>query len=234
MAQFDKFAETYDEGLKEILGVFGKKHEQFAIYKVELLSHLLKNNKIKTILDFGCGTGRSIVYLHEYFPEAEIYGCDVSEDSLKIAKETFSAGHFFVNSQPESLFKLKGKFDLIFVACVFHHISPEERRKWIEAICVALREGGHVAIFEHNTLNPKTRSIILDHRNFVDDINWMLSRKNLFELFEGIDNTTIKLWRSGYTLFFPLRARWITKFEWLLKWCPLGAQHVLIMEKIKK
>ncbi len=229
MAEFDRIAGTYDNELKTVLGFFGKNNEKFAIYKVNLLSHLLKKTKIKKILDFGCGIGRSIKYLHKFFPDAQVYGCDLSEAELNIAKRAFPEDYFFVNEKIESI-RNYGKFDLIFVACVFHHIPPSERNKWSQAILQALNKGGYVAIFEHNIKNPKTKSIILDPRNTVDNIKWMLTKKDLKQLFTSPELNILTKWQ-GYTLFSPIRPRWITNLERVLYWLPLGAQHALILKK---
>ena len=53
--------------------------------KVIKAVNFFKKEKVKRILDFGCGTGRHTTYLlKEGF---EVYGCDTSDRALEIIKE---------------------------------------------------------------------------------------------------------------------------------------------------
>lgn len=227
--QFDEYANTYDDGLKELLGTLGGNTEKFAIYKIDLCSHLLETEGIRNILDFGCGTGRSISYIQKYFANTQIYGCDVSDESLKVAQLKNPDCIFFQNTSVEKMKAQQMYFDLTICACVFHHINPLERKEWFKSIVDCTNNGGYIAIFEHNILNPKTKSIILDPSNKVDDINWMLSRKDIIDLSSGLNNC--KVFWEGYTLFSPFRPTWITNFERILKWLPLGAQQCVVFKK---
>lgn len=223
-AQFDGVAEIYEENLEELLGKYGKDTERFAEYKIAHVEKVMRNAP-RIILDFGCGTGRSLEYIQKYFPEAEVYGCDVSEESLKIAANIIPEERLFVNDSAESLQKRGVKFDLVILACVFHHINPREREYWVEGIKSVLNPGGCIAVYEHNVINPMTKKIVLDSNNKVDDIDWMLSHKELLKLMGG------KIVWHGYTLFFPIRFKGVLWIEGLLKWLPLGAQHCVIIER---
>lgn len=197
--------------------------EKFAEYKIALIDKLLVP-KPKRILDFGCGVGRSIEYIKKYFPGAQIYGCDISEESLKLAERYVPKEYLFQNDTVESVCE-KGPFDLIILSCVLHHIDPKERKYWIDGLKKALAQGGHIVVFEHNVRNPATKSIVLDPNNRVDNINWMLSHQQLEELLGAR-----RFW-SGYTLFSPVRFPGVLHIERLLKWLPLGAQHCVMVEK---
>ena len=178
----------------------------------------------KKILDFGCGVGRGIGYIKKYFPNAQVYGCDVSEESLSLAEAYAPKDHLFVNDSIGAVTD-KGNFDLIVISCVLHHIEPAERQYWIDGLKTVLNPGGHIAVFEHNVKNPATKSIVLSPINLVDKLDWMLGHKELEELMGEK-----KFW-SGYTLFSPVRFPGILGIERFLKWLPLGAQHCVIVEK---
>ena len=47
-------------------------------------------------------------------------------------------------------------FDVVFSACVFHHIPHGEHLNWLQELHRITRPGGLIAIFEHNPLNPLT------------------------------------------------------------------------------
>lgn len=228
--QFDAYAEKYDEELKELLGFWGGKDlDKFAEYKVQLVKDILPND-INNLLEFGCGTGRNFYFLKKYFGETvNYYGCDVSDESLKIAKRLFPFANFFNNQSLDSIKRYGLKYDLVLITCVLHHIDPKDRQKWIDEIMNNLKVGGYIAIFEHNIKNPKTRSIVKDPRNPVDDINWMLSMRDILSLFDNVKNKEV-VWK-GYTLFSPVRFGGILAVEKLLKWLPLGAQQCVVIRK---
>lgn len=237
--QFDDLAEDYDEDLQRLLSPYmvGTDTEKFAEYKAELVYNLLHTRPIQRILDFGCGTGRSIQYLRKCFGEnLRYYGCDVSYESIQKAQEINQSVQYFQNDNTEKFIDYwkssAGGYDLAFIACVFHHIPPDERINWVRTILECLNSKGCVAVFEHNLKNPLTKKIVTSLDNPVDDVYWMLTPGELERLFQGSGIKNKRVWK-GYTLFSPLRQTWVTKAEMVLKWCPLGAQHCLIVEKLE-
>ena len=182
ITDFNEVADNYDKDLDNLLGKYmigGT--DKYTEYKVQLVHILLKKKVIKTILDFGCGVGRSLKYLTAYFPMADIFGCDVAEDELQIAKKHYPHVLFFNNAKIEEFSNIKEKYDLIFTSCVMHHIDPKERSIWINTVLDKLALEGYWVIFEHNLINPYTKRIVTDVDNKVDDINWMYTRKKLFK-----------------------------------------------------
>lgn len=229
---FDELAETYDESLKEILGggkLVGDTNK-FAEYKVQLLKCLCHPKRDDKILDFGCGTGRSLFYLNKYFGDkgVKLFGCDVSRESLKTAKKIVPSATLFPNEPIEELENYGAVFDIVMCACVFHHIAPEDRHRWINAIKNKLNTGGKIIIFEHNVINPFTRRIVNKPEN-PDDITWMLNRSKIIDLL--LRDSSMRLVWQGYTLFSPWRPSWATQMERCLKWLPLGAQQCVVAEK---
>ncbi len=223
MSQFDDIVGEYEDSLKDLLG--GGDIEKYAEYKIQLVRLITKKQKGK-FLDFGCGTGRSFTYINHYFPQFDIYGCDVSEESLKCAERYLPANKLFVNTDTKAL-GCKGSMDVVMAACVFHHIPPQERKSWIASVVENLTDDGLFFIFEHNTKNPMTKKIILDPNNPVDDIKWMLSHRDLLGIVKEIPKAEI-IW-DGYTLFSPWRPNFMTSLERGLKWLPIGAQHCVVV-----
>ena len=242
ITDFNEVAEIYDDNLNELLGKYIKgSTEKYAEYKIQLVHSIIKKINPKSILDFGCGTGRSLEYIEKYFPSSELFGCDVSEDELTIARRNFPKAEYFNNSDVNTFSSDSKKFDLIITACVMHHIEPNDREKWVNAVFSRLTNDGYWAVFEHNLINPYTKRIVMDVDNKVDNIEWMYTRKKILNLVKNIKNVNIA-WQ-GYTLFSPFRfthdkldkqnkiSYFITCFEKSLKWCPLGAQQCVIFKK---
>ena len=226
---YDEYAQTYDEGLKELLG--GGDIEKFAKYKIQLIKYLCSVPCNGSILDFGCGTGRSLKYFREFFLEKEVsvFGCDISKESLKVAKKTVPDAKLFLNTTVEEFNSFEATYDVVMIACVLHHIDPNERQQWIKAIVKKLKPKGKIAVFEHNLLNPATKRIVKKPENRADDVNWMLRMPEIENLLLCEDSMNL-VWK-GYTLFSPLRPPFITYLERSLKWLPIGAQQCVIVEK---
>ncbi|MGC1914934.1 MAG: class I SAM-dependent methyltransferase [Pseudolabrys sp.] len=111
---------------------------------------------VGSVLDFGCGIGRSMPYLREVFPKAEIVGCDPSAESLAIARRDNPTCRFMSMDELGS----EAKFDLVIASCVFHHIPPQDRQMAIRYCYSRLKQGGHFIIFEHNPIIPVTRHLV--------------------------------------------------------------------------
>ncbi|MBC7473520.1 MAG: methyltransferase domain-containing protein [Candidatus Sericytochromatia bacterium] len=97
-----------------------------------LCTGVYKSAKNIKILDAGCGTGYSTLKLAQQNPEAQIFAFDLSENSLKMAKERLEKAevlsdqiHFF-EADLMNLPDLKQTFDYIVCTGVLHHTSSPE------------------------------------------------------------------------------------------------------------
>lgn len=214
---FDKYAEDYDEILGDQLNFFNRDNEYFARYKVECIKEHVKGTP-RTILEYGCGTGRNLGFLKGAFREARIYGCDISPKSLAIAREQNKDIHLFLPDQqpPESA------FDIIFVAGVFHHVAPEERAGVMKNIAGLLKKGGELFIFEHNPWNPVTRRLV---RDCPFDEDAVLIKPS--ELSCLLMDTGLIVEKKRYALFFPEALKYFRKYEKWLGLIPLGGQYFI-------
>jgi len=152
---FDYYAEGYDKILKDLVSFFDGDIDHFAAYKVDQVRNAIKTDHLK-ILEYGCGTGRNLKYLQKRFPIAKIYGCDISEKSLIIAAKESPHAVIFSTAGNRSI----GKFDLILISCVFHHIPSIQQLPVLQEIYNLLNENGNIFIFEHNPYNPVTVHIV--------------------------------------------------------------------------
>lgn len=222
--EFDAFAKDYRNILKEnikSLSEFGS--EYFAEYKVQKVNEDL-NYTPKRILDFGCGDGISCEYFRKYFKDSDVVGIDVSSESIKVAKDKNIPNASFFVLEKEHLPFEDESFDLIFVACVFHHIEKDKHIQILKEFKRVLKNGAKAFIFEHNPLNPLTRKLVKDCI-FDKDANLIYanSMKKIFPE-AGFKNAKI-----NYTLFFPRYNLFKKCFrlEKHFKKCPLGAQYYI-------
>lgn len=220
--EFDQYAKQYDRVLAETIPEGLNEDGYFAEYKIALMAQLLGDKKPARILDFGCGAGRSLPYLNRFFPDAELWGYDVSPASLDIAKERVPRANLFSDwsKAPEA------GFDAIIAANVFHHIPLYQRQLALTQCRHALAEGGQMFLFEHNPYNPATRWIF--ERCPFDVDAEMLSLKTALSL---CGEAGFSSEQHGYTLFFPRPLAFFRPIEPWLKRLPLGAQYYVQMTK---
>ena len=215
--EFDKFAKSYDHVLRESMPDGMAEDGYFARYKVDLMAKRMRGRVVDTVLDFGCGIGRSLGFIREAFPAARITGFDESPQSIEVAKQASDArltsDWKAVSGEP---------FDCIFAANVFHHIAPGERAVWLERCGRALSARGRLFWFEHNPLNPVTRRVF--ERCPFDNGASMIARGDALDLMK---DAGLHASRTGYTLFFPRPLALLRPLEPMLRHIPLGAQYYI-------
>jgi SAM-dependent methyltransferase len=79
----------------------------------------------KRVLDFGCGAGRTLRHFTSEAAEAEIWGCDIDEESIGwMQAHMCPPFHAFVNGSDPPLEQPDASFDLIWAISVFTHLAP--------------------------------------------------------------------------------------------------------------
>jgi ubiquinone/menaquinone biosynthesis C-methylase UbiE len=221
-AEFDKFAEEYQEIHKANIRISGESPEFFCEYKIKDVCELLadKVGRSYRILDFGAGVGGSIPCFRKYFPHASLTCLDVSEKSQAVARARFPESLDYQLFDGSHLPFSEAKFDLVFAACVFHHIPEATHGVLLKEWLRVLKPGGVAVIFEHNPLNPLTLRAV---NTCPFDVNAKLISAGLMQktmLESGFCQARLR-----YRLFVPGIIRALRPIERWLYWCPLGAQY---------
>ena len=223
-AEFDLIADEYYSQLSKSVQITGESPEYFSEYKIRDLHNFIDINGEKSnyIFDFGCGIGNSIPYMRKYFKESHLICGDVSERSIEIAKQRFPGNETY-NLIDEKIHLSNQSQDIVFTACVFHHIDENDHVFWLNELRRITKNGGIITIFEHNPYNPLTLKVVKD---CPFDVNAkLISSKNLIEKVEKAGWTFIKL---DYKLFFPAFLKYFRRYESKLANIPIGGQYMLI------
>ena len=225
-AEFDKFAEEYLAAHTDNLRISGEAPDYFARYKLDEL-HRLWSAKgwaaPRAVLDFGCGIGASLPHLKATFADAALTALDVSRKSLDIAAARFPGAAQMLHYDGRTAPLPDASQDLIFSACVFHHIDASEHVRLMRDLHRLLRPGGRLVIFEHNPINPVTRYIVATcpfDENAVLISAGELARRQKAAGFARIE--------TRYTGFFPGPLRALRFVEPLLSPLPIGAQYYTV------
>ena len=96
----------------------------------------------KTVLDFGCGAGRT---LRHFLPEArtaQFWGCDIDAESIEWLESNLSPPlRVFQNGPEPPLSAADDTFDLIWAVSVFTHLA-ETWSSWLLELRRVLKPGG--------------------------------------------------------------------------------------------
>lgn len=233
MTVFDQYAENYDEGHTKAVAMSGFTPDYFHEYKLkEMVEYLKKeglaDKKLK-LLDFGCGIGRSVKYIKKYLPNVSIYGIDVSEGEIKVAKRiNKNVKNVKFSAFDGEHIPFDEKFDIIFIANVFHHIRRDKHDRVIKNIYKKLAKDGYLFIFELNPINPLTMLVAIknDYR-FDKDANLLnpYYAKKMLQKAGFIKNNV------RFTIFIPRFISFLLPVEKYLYKVPVGAHYYYIAKK---
>lgn len=225
--EFNAYADSYRDLHSKNMKIFGGEIDYFSEYKInEVAKFIEKEGKYpREILDFGCGIGNSIPFWRKYFRESSLTGGDVSDYSITVAQERFQGAEKYLTIS-DSIPSPDHSYDLVFSACVFHHIDEELHEKWLRELFRVTKKNGLLFIFEHNPLNPLTVHAV---NTCEFDVNAKLIYPRVMA-----DKGSLAGWSSPiiqYKLFFPEIFKKLRPLEKHLNWCFLGGQWCLIMRK---
>jgi SAM-dependent methyltransferase len=113
-------------------------------------------------LDFGCGVGRLSAALCTYF--GEVYGVDISQEMVRLAKEFTPSCSLFVNQADNLKLFQNDFFDFIYSNIVLQHQSTREIAKsYIREFVRVIKPGGLI-VFQmpykrtvRHALRPRSR-----------------------------------------------------------------------------
>ena len=226
-AEFDLLADEYHMLHKANVAITGESLEYFAEYKIADLSEMLNRLRLPTskILDFGSSIGNSLPYFRKYFSSSEVSCADVSARSIEIAQSRFPGQENYVLIDKNIPLPTASQ-DVIFSACVFHHIPHDEHLYWLAELRRITKPGGVLVIFEHNPLNPLTMHFV---NTCPLDVNARLILGRTMRqraLDSGWENAKV-----DYKLFFPAFLAALRPMERHLEWFGLGAQYRMVARR---
>jgi len=224
-AEFDRFADNYDERLNDALVASGETKEFFAQARVQWLAKSLKaiGHSSITALDYGCGTGDTTLLLREILGSGSVVGLDVSTLSLNRARARHG-GHAqfftFAEHAPD------GSFDVVYCNGVFHHIPVAERADAVRYICRCLRPGGIFGLWENNPWNPGTQYVM-----YKCEFDRAAVKISPHEAARLLRKGGFEILRTDFRFFFPRALSVLRPIETLLTKIPLGGQYQVLARK---
>jgi SAM-dependent methyltransferase len=225
VTEFDAYAQNYDDALAMGLSFTGESKDYYASKRVAWLAKRLAARKhvVRTVMDFGCGTGSGVPYLFDGLGAKLVHGVDVSASSLEVARATHTReGATFAMIEG----RVAPTFDLAFCNGVFHHIPIAERREAAAYVHDALVPGGMFALWENNPWNLGTRYIMSRVPFDRDAVTLTPPQTRRLLRDAGFD-----IVRTYYLFVFPHALRALRPLEPLLAFLPLGGQYLVLARK---
>jgi ubiquinone/menaquinone biosynthesis C-methylase UbiE len=138
---------------------------------MKLVSSHVDGQRIKTILDLGCGTGRFSEALALRF-DAEVIGVDPSAKMLEQARsKQHDARIRYESGHGESIPLPANSVDLIFMSMVFHHfenpkLAASECRRVLRTEGTVFLRGGvrdHIALYPYVDFFPESVRLLEEY-----------------------------------------------------------------------
>ena len=224
-AEFDKFADEYRLLHATNIAISGETPDYFADYKIkdladEYLRNSAKVSDVPAVLDFGAGIGTSVPFVPKYLPGARLTCLDVSTKSIEVGQCRFHGEAQFVPFDGTKIPFPDASFDIVFAACVFHHIDHGKHVPLLVELRRALSLGGMLFVFEHNPYNPLTVRTV---NNCSFDENARLIPAP--DMCRRISSAGLSRTQTRYRIFILRALRVLHLLEKKMIWPPLGAQY---------
>lgn len=199
---YERFAERYDL-------FFGSFDDHDPVI-VEFFRALFERNKVRSVLDCACGTGRELHLFHSL--GFEVYGSDISEAMLAQAERNLASRGENVPLARVDFRELRRHYDRDFDAVVclsssFFEVPDEtELLKAFSSMHGVLREGGILVLTSgtsDKTWREKPRFIPEANRGdftrlFVIDYIRKGARFNVLDIYHGEARKDLQVWSITY------------------------------------
>ena len=117
-AEFDLWSKSYNKSILQRL-LFVPSHNC-------LLENISIGNRQLRLLDIGCGTGILVKRVSECYPDAKVYGIDLSHDMIRYGLLQ-AENCQFAQANCESLPFADNSFDIVTSSNSFHHYPNQAR-----------------------------------------------------------------------------------------------------------
>jgi SAM-dependent methyltransferase len=111
--------------LEQTLGVAGRTLDSF-----------------ESILDFGCGCGRMLLWMEELGRKRALHGTDIDAEAIGWCREHVPYAVVTVNDADPPLPYPDGAFDLVFGHSVFTHVDEQRQDAWLSELHRVTSPGG--------------------------------------------------------------------------------------------
>lgn len=130
----------------------------------------------RTILDLGCGFGKTTFSLKRRWPEAEVQGLDLAEPCLRLGRKMASARGLDIvwrQADMERLPNADESVDLAVITMVLHEMPASAIANTLRECLRVLRPGGRLVMLENRLIGDPFRDTLLKwYSQLIDEPYW--------------------------------------------------------------
>lgn len=94
----------------------------------DMIINAMSGQRVKSVLEIGCGAGYNLYRIKKAFPNTEISGCDINEDAIRMAKHKLPEADLKVGSADALPFN-GDSYDLVLTDALLIYIGPDKIRR---------------------------------------------------------------------------------------------------------
>jgi SAM-dependent methyltransferase len=94
------------------------------------------------VLDWGCGSGRATRYMHLFWPDLPLTGCDIDAEAIGWCRQHIPGVGFDATGPFPPLPYPDGAFDAVVGSSVMTHLAAPVQEQWLKEIRRVLAPGG--------------------------------------------------------------------------------------------
>ncbi len=123
------------QSVRDLEAVLSLIHRQLADYE--------------TILDFGSGCGRIMLWLEHLSSTSSLHGIDIDERAIQWSRDNMPWATFKANQPLPPIDYPDATFDLVYNHSVFTHIDENYQDQWLAELRRVVKPGGHLILSVH-------------------------------------------------------------------------------------
>jgi len=153
-------------------------YNRFAEFKAEVINKFVKDNSVKSVIEYGCGDGNQL----KYFQFNKYTGFDVSPTAIALCRDTFK------NDRSKN-FKVIGDYKnesadvTMSLDVIYHLVEDSVFRDYMKLLFSS--SGQYVIVYASNKDEVPETGVHVRHRKFT---NWVDKHALEFKLISHIPN----------------------------------------------
>lgn len=141
MNQYESYWDAHALNVGHRLAVTDLSPGHYEVHHRAVLDNIAPD-KVKCLLDYGCGAGLMIPIVHERWPGVVYKGADVSGELLKFCRSMYPDLTFY--KLPEN--PPQGQFDFIICHSIFTHIFIDDAEILLDQLYLLLTDDGRASV----------------------------------------------------------------------------------------
>jgi SAM-dependent methyltransferase len=174
------------------------------------------------ILDFGCGSARTLRWFADRSHSHSLYGTDIDGEAIAWCQQNLPIATFSKNDALPPLQYPSAEFDLIYAISVFTHLDEDYQFQWLAELTRICKRKGIVMLtlhgdFLHTPLSPQLR--------------WLLKTKGFAFVQEYLWKDVFPDWYQNSYHTREYIYKWYPRFLRIVSYLPRGLnnQHDLVI-----